>query len=199
MLEMILLLGATVLISLSGVMMPGPVTAGAIAKGAKDKKAGIKIAMGHGLVEFPIIALVALGLTFIASWEAKAVIGVVGGVLLIYLGYQLFQPIEKEEEHFPYSPTLVGIMTSVANPYFFIWWATVGAALITRALKYGVWFLAIFAVVHWSCDLMWDSFLTYSSHSTLDYWYKHRRKVFALCGGIMVIFGVWFIVSPFLS
>ncbi|MGM0510061.1 MAG: LysE family transporter [Thermoplasmatota archaeon] len=198
MLEPLLLLGATVVISLSGVMMPGPVTAGAIAKGAEDKKAGIKIAMGHALVEFPTIALVAFGLTFIASWEAKAVIGVVGGALLIYLGYRLFQPIEKEEEHFPYSPALVGIMTSVANPYFFIWWATVGAALITRALQYGVLFLAIFSVVHWSCDLMWDSFLTYSSHSTLDYWEEHRRKVFAVCGGIMLVFGVWFIVSPFL-
>ncbi len=198
MLEPLLLLGATVVISLSGVMMPGPVTAGAIAKGAEDKKAGIKIAMGHALVEFPTIALVAFGLTFIASWEAKAIIGVVGGALLIYLGYQLFQPLEKEDEHFPYSPALVGIMTSVANPYFFIWWATVGAALITRALQYGVLFLVIFAVVHWSCDLMWDSFLTYSSHSTLDYWDKHRRKVFAVCGAVMLIFGVWFIASPFL-
>lgn len=196
--EPLLLLGATVVISLSGVMMPGPVTAGAIAKGAEDKKAGVKIAVGHAMVEFPIIALVALGLTFIASWEAKAVIGVVGGVLLIYLGIQLFRPVKKEEKRFPYSATMVGIMTSVANPYFFIWWATVGAALITRALKYGVLFLIIFAVVHWSCDLMWDSFLTFSSHGTLDYWQKHRRKVFAVCGAIMLVFGVWFIVSPFI-
>lgn len=196
--EPLLILGATVVISLSGVMMPGPVTAGAIAKGAKDKKAGIKIALGHALVEFPIIALVALGLTFIASWEAKAVIGVVGGVLLLYFGYQLFKPVDEGDEHFPYSPTIVGVVTSAANPYFFVWWATVGAALITRALQYGVFFLIIFSIVHWSCDLMWDSFLTYSSHSTLDYWKKHRRKVFAVCGGIMIIFGIWFIVSPFM-
>ncbi|MBS3816012.1 MAG: LysE family transporter [Candidatus Thermoplasmatota archaeon] len=196
--EALALLGATVVISLSGVMMPGPVTAGAIAKGAEDKKAGIKIALGHALIEFPIIALVAVGLTFIASWEAKAVIGVVGGILLIYLGIQLFRPIDEEEKRFPYKPTMVGVITSAANPYFFIWWATVGAALITRALEYGVLFLVVFAIVHWSCDLMWDSFLTLSSHSTLDYWHKHRRKVFAACGAIMLIFGVWFIVSPFI-
>jgi len=198
MLEPLLLLGATVVISLSGVMMPGPVTAGAIAKGAEDKKAGIKIALGHGLVEFPMIAAVALGLTFIASWEAKAVIGVTGGILLIYLGIQLFKPVEKEEARFPYPSTMVGVLTSAANPYFFIWWATVGAALITRALEYGVLFLIIFAVVHWSCDLAWDTFLTYSSHGTLDHWERHSRKVFALCGGLMLIFGVWFIVSPFI-
>ncbi len=198
MLEPLLLLGATVVISLSGVMMPGPVTAGAIAKGAEDKKAGIKIALGHGLVEFPIIAVVALGLTFIASWEAKAVIGVTGGILLIYLGTQLFKPVEKEEARFPYPSTTVGVVTSAANPYFFIWWATVGAALITRALEYGVLFLIIFAVVHWSCDLVWDSFLTYSSHGTLDHWERHSRKVFAFCGAMMLIFGVWFIVSPFI-
>lgn len=198
MLEALLLLGATVVISLSGVMMPGPVTAGAIAKGAEDKKAGVKIALGHAMVEFPIIAFVAVGLTFIASWEAKAVIGVVGGVLLIYLGIQLFRPVDEEEERFPYRPTIVGVMTSAANPYFFVWWATVGAALITRALQYCVLFFVVFAVVHWSCDLLWDSFLTFSSHSNLDHWQKHRRKVFAICGGIMLVFGVWFIVSPFL-
>ncbi|MBS3789510.1 MAG: LysE family transporter [Candidatus Thermoplasmatota archaeon] len=196
--EPIALLGATVFISLSGVMMPGPVTAGAIAKGAEDKKAGVKIALGHAVVEFPIIALVAVGLTFIATWEAKAVIGVIGGILLIYLGIQLFKPVEEGEKKFPYPPTIVGVVTSAANPYFFIWWATVGAALITRALEFGVWFLIVFAVVHWSCDLIWDSFLTFSSHGTLKYWEKHRRKVFGVCGGIMLIFGVWFIVSPFL-
>ncbi|MFP4001613.1 MAG: LysE family transporter, partial [Thermoplasmata archaeon] len=119
MLDALALLGATVVISLSGVMMPGPVTAGAIAKGAEDKKAGIKIALGHALVEFPIIALVALGLTFIASWEAKAAIGVGGGILLIYLGVQLFKPVEEGEKRFPYRPTIVGVITSAANPYFF--------------------------------------------------------------------------------
>ncbi len=195
--EALFLLGATVVISLSGVMMPGPVTAGAIAKGAEDKKAGIKIALGHAFVEFPVIALVAVGLTFIASWEAKAVIGVVGGALLVYLGIQLFKPVENEEKRFPYSPTIVGVMTSAANPYFFIWWATVGAALITRALEFGVLFLMVFAVVHWSCDLVWDTFLTYSSHSTLDHLYKHRRGVFAACGALTLIFGLWFIISPF--
>lgn len=198
MLGPLLLLGATVVISLSGVMMPGPVTAGAIAKGAEDKKAGIKIALGHGLVEFPTIALVYFGLTFFATSIAKMVIGVVGGILLIYLGIQLFKPIDEGEEHFPYRASVVGIVTSVANPYFFVWWATVGATLITRALQYGVVFLGIFAVVHWSCDLIWDSFLTVSSHGTLDYWYKHRRKVFGVCGAIKVIFGIWFIASPFI-
>jgi len=198
MLEPLFLLGTTVAISLSGVMMPGPVTAGAITKGAEDKKAGVKIALGHAIIEFPIIALVAFGLTFIATWSVKATIGVVGGILLIYLGIQLFKPIEEEEKRFPYPSTVVGVVTSGANPYFFIWWATVGGALISRALEYGVLFLVIFAVVHWSCDLLWYSFLSYSSNKTLEYWYKHRKKVFGLCGALMVGFGAWFIVSPFI-
>ncbi len=198
MLEPLLLLGATIVISLSGVMMPGPVTAGAIAKGAEDKKAGIKIALGHGLVEFPIIAIVALGLTFITAWEVKATIGVVGGLLLIYMGAQLFKPVEDEAKRFPYSPATVGFITSAANPYFFIWWATVGAALISRALEFGILLLILLAVIHWSCDLVWYSFLSFSSHSTLDHWEKHSRKVFAACGLLMAVFGVWFIVSPFI-
>ncbi len=198
MLEPLLLLGTTVVISLSGVMMPGPVTAGAITKGAEDKKAGVKIALGHALVEFPLIALVAFGLTFMATWSVKATIGVVGGLLMIYMGVQLFMPVKEEEKRFPYPSTLVGVVTSGGNPYFLIWWATVGGALISRALEYGVLFLVLFAVVHWSCDLAWYSFLSFSSNRTLEYWYEHRRKIFGLCGALMVVFGVWFIVSPFL-
>jgi len=198
MLEPLILLGTTVVISLSGVMMPGPVTAGAITKGAEDKKAGVKIALGHALVEFPLIALVAFGVTFMATWSVKATIGVVGGLLMIYMGIQLFIPLEEKEKRSPYPSTLVGVVTSGGNPYFLIWWATVGGALISRALEYGVLFLVVFAVVHWSCDLPWFSFLSFSSNRTLKHWYEHRRKVFGLCGALMVVFGVWFILSPFL-
>ena len=45
-------------ISLSGVMLPGPLTAATIAKGYNDKNAGVMIGIGHGIVEIPIIALI---------------------------------------------------------------------------------------------------------------------------------------------
>ena len=43
---------SVVLISLSGVLMPGPLFAVTLKKAAKSKTAGALIAVGHGIVEF---------------------------------------------------------------------------------------------------------------------------------------------------
>jgi threonine/homoserine/homoserine lactone efflux protein len=47
-----LFLSSVVLISMSGVLMPGPLFAVTIEKASKHKTAGVLIALGHGVVEF---------------------------------------------------------------------------------------------------------------------------------------------------
>ena len=55
-------LGSVAVISLSGVMMPGPMFAVTVAKSYKSQSAGIKIALGHALVEIPVMLLIYFGL-----------------------------------------------------------------------------------------------------------------------------------------
>ncbi|GAH55236.1 unnamed protein product, partial [marine sediment metagenome] len=57
-----LFLFSAVGISLTGVMLPGPLTAATIAKGYGDKNAGALIAVGHAVIEIPLIAAIYLGL-----------------------------------------------------------------------------------------------------------------------------------------
>ena len=57
---LLLFLGQVVVISLSGVMAPGPVTAAAIGMGARSRYAGMLLAIGHGIVEFPLMILIVL-------------------------------------------------------------------------------------------------------------------------------------------
>jgi threonine/homoserine/homoserine lactone efflux protein len=190
-------------ISLSGVMMPGPVFAATIAKGYKDKNAGIQIALGHGVVEFPLIAVIGLGLgTSFANTGVMLTIGLAGGMVLIYIGYNMIvmrKEVDETEEFLPYHPIIVGILTSVSNPYFFLWWATVGLVLIAMALGFGILALVLFAVIHWTCDLLWDYFVSFTVFKSKRLWSeKGHNVVFGICGAIMVIFGVWFIVSPVL-
>ena len=59
--ELVLFLGKVIMISLSGVMAPGPVTAVVIASGARNRYAGILMALGHGIVEFPLMIVIVLG------------------------------------------------------------------------------------------------------------------------------------------
>lgn len=197
--------GLVVFISLSGVMTPGPVFAAAVAKGYKDKNAGIKIALGHGVVEFPLMAVIAL-IGFKASewFEEPAVglvIGVVGGSLLLYLGANMIRTrrsiADGGDGALPYGATAAGAMTTSANPYFFLWWATVGAILVFNAQWFGPMVVVVFAVVHWSCDLAWYSFTSYTVFRTKHLWTPTVHEVvFGVCGALMLVFGVYFIVGP---
>jgi threonine/homoserine/homoserine lactone efflux protein len=96
-------------ISLSGVMMPGPVTAGTIAKGYKNKNAGMQIAVGHAFVEFPLVAAIGLGLgPLFENREVMIIIGLVGGLVLLYIGYNMIKmrkDVDKTENYLPYHPS----------------------------------------------------------------------------------------------
>lgn len=194
----------TAFISLSGVMMPGPVFAGTVAKGYKNKNAGMQIALGHGVVEFPLIGIIGLGLgSFFENQMVMIAIGLVGGSVLLYIGYNMIRmrkEVEKSEKYLPYHPIIVGVITTITNPYFFLWWATVGLLLIAMALGFGLLAFIIFAVIHWLCDFLWDYFVSFTVFKSKKLWSeKGHNIVFGICGAIMIIFGVWFIISPGLS
>ncbi len=189
-------------ISLSGVMLPGPLTAATIAKGYREQNAGIFIALGHAVIELPLMALIYFGFAhFFASPEAKKVIGLAGGLMLIAMGSVVLRNIKKaqgEAADLPYNSLVTGIMMTGANPYFFLWWATIGIALIATAAEFGIWGLVVFAVVHWSCDLVWEQFISMSVFRTKHLWtQKVQRIVFGVCALVLVGFGVWFCVSVF--
>jgi threonine/homoserine/homoserine lactone efflux protein len=189
-------------ISLSGVMLPGPLTAATIAKGYREQNAGIFIALGHAVIELPLMALIYFGFAhFFASPEAKKVIGLAGGLMLIAMGSVVVWNIKKaqgEAADLPYNSLVTGIMMTGANPYFFLWWATIGIALIATAAEFGIWGLVVFAVVHWSCDLVWEQFISMSVFRTKHLWtQKVQRIVFGVCALVLVGFGVWFCVSVF--
>ncbi len=201
MLEVLAFLGVTVFISLSGVMMPGPVFAAALAKGEENRFAGSLISVGHGIVEFPLIAIIALGMSwFITAREFRIVVGIIGGAVLLYMALGVMRDILKRKEErmednpFPYPPVLLGIITTATNPYFLLWWATAGAALVMLAMSFGTVVLVIFAVVHWSCDFVWYTFLSFSAGKMSEY-PKASRYIMLVSGGIMAVFGVWFVVS----
>jgi threonine/homoserine/homoserine lactone efflux protein len=90
--NMPLFLASVVSMSLSGVMMPGPVTAVTIANGAKHKSAGALIAVGHGLVEIPLIVLIYFGFAHLLELSGvKIGVGLAGGLVLIWMALQVFR------------------------------------------------------------------------------------------------------------
>ena len=193
---------SAIFISITGVMTPGPLFAAAVAKGYKDERAGIKIALGHGLVEFPLMALIIASLDYIFENDmVKLGIGLVGGTLLLFLGASMIRSrkmvVGGEHEYIPYNSVVAGALTSLSNPYFLLWWATVGAVLILNAEYFGPIIVVVFAVVHWSCDLAWYTFTSFVVFRTKHLWTPLVHEViFGACGVIMVVFGVYFLVGP---
>jgi len=190
-----------VVISLSGVMMPGPVTAAAIGMGTRSRYAGALIAVGHGVVEFPLMILIVLGVGRILKLPtAQIVIGLAGGVFLLIMAIQMLKSLrsaEKQETKVTKSaPMLAGIILSAGNPYFLLWWATIGLALATTATGIGIWAFVLFAIVHWLCDLVWLSALSWASFKgSRLLGPRSQRIVLLICSVFLLVFGVVFIYT----
>jgi threonine/homoserine/homoserine lactone efflux protein len=189
-----------VLISLSGVMAPGPLTVVVVGKGARSPHAGAMIAVGHGLVEFPLMALIVVGLAPILKHvTVSAAIGLAGGVVLLWMGYGLLRSLRGAQgrpEERAASPLMAGMLMSAGNPYFIVWWATVGATLVFRAWEFGVWQLVVFAVIHWSLDLTWYFALsTASFRGTRLLGTRFLQGVSLVAGVVLLFFGVRFVVD----
>jgi threonine/homoserine/homoserine lactone efflux protein len=189
----------TIIISLTGVMAPGAVTAATLAHGSRHRWAGVWIAVGHGIVEIPLIFLLILGLgTVLKTDTAKITIGVIGGTFLVYLGIMtLREPVSAgpdTKKSRTGGPMLTGLVLSATNPYFLFWWATVGLNLALQARDLGAWALVIFAAVHWSCDLVWLTILSMTAfHGTNILSLKVQKWILAFCGAAMAAFGLKFL------
>jgi len=195
-----LFLLSTIFISLTGVMMPGPVFAVTVAKGYREKIAGALIAFGHGVIEFPLMVLIYSGFArFFAFSTTKVAISLIGGLMLIYMGIEMFKAKGRTQEegkgNLKYGSFMAGVMTTCANPYFFLWWGTIGAALIMTATIFGPMGFLLFAVTHWLCDFIWDLFVSVTIFRSRRLWSKKVHEiVFGACAVVLIGFGVWFIV-----
>ncbi len=192
----------TVGISLTGVLLPGPLTVATITKGYNDQNAGYLIGIGHGIIEIPIIALIYFGFaSFISAPEVKKVIGVIGGLFLIFMGWMVLRSLGKKLGNgadLPYKPLVTGMVMTGANPYFFLWWATVGLSLISISVEFGVAGLLAFVGVHWLCDIGWVQIISLTVFKTKRFWTSRVRKiVFGVCALVLMGFGIWWGVSVF--
>lgn len=190
-------------VSLTGVMFPGPMTAATIGRGYSDKHAGAWITAGHAVIEIPLIAAIYFGLGhFIDSPQVEMGIYLAGGLMLLYLGARMFRVTGAATEAvggLPGNSFITGIVITGTNPAFYIWWATVGAVLITGAARFGLIGVILFTTVHLPCDLAWSELISVSTFKSRRRWTQRvRRIVFGVCALILVGFGVWFCLSAFL-
>ncbi len=199
--ELLLFLLTVFGISLSGALAPGPVTAAAIGMGSRNRFAGTLMALGHGLIEFPLMVLLIFGVgRFLRLTSVEIAIGLIGGGFLVFMAIQMFREFGTagggDSQVTRRGPMMAGILLTGGNPYFLIWWATVGLTLITNARGFGAWAFVLFALAHWSCDLVWLTTLSWTSFKgSAILGPRSRRMVLAVCAAAMYGFGLYFVAQ----
>ncbi len=197
---MLAALGTVVITSLSGVMMPGPMFTVTLAKSLKSPWAGVMVSLGHAVVEVPLILLVYFGLVdFFQNDVVKLVLSVLGGGMILWMGFDLFRArrkIAREGRDTSYNAFVAGILMSALNPFFLVWWVTVGSLLlVTFVDAVGTWGLPFFIIVHWLCDLVWLSIVSFVIFRTHSFWgQKVQEWVFIVLSLALLYFGGQFIV-----
>jgi threonine/homoserine/homoserine lactone efflux protein len=182
-------------------MTPGPVTAATIGMGARSRYAGPLIAIGHGVIEFPLMILIVLGMDrLLKSTATQITIGLAGGMLLLIMAIQMLRSLKSAENQEAKAtksvPVATGIILSAGNPYFLLWWATVGLTLATTATQLGIWAFALFAVVHWLCDLVWLWALSWASFKgSVLLGPRSQQILLLICSAALLGFGLFFIYN----
>jgi len=198
--EILPVLLGIVVISLSGVMMPGPMFAITLAKSFRSPWAGAWIALGHAVIEVPLILLIYFGFArFFENNTLRLVLSILGGGMIVWMGIGMFRArleVTGEGSDIPHSAFTAGIITSGLNPLFLVWWATTGTMLVMRFVDFGVGGLTLFIIVHWLCDLLWLSLVSVLVYRTHALWGKRVQEwVFIAASLLLMGFGIWFVVS----
>ena len=197
---MLPILLSVAIISFSGVMMPGPMLAVTLAKSYKSPWTGIWLSIGHAVIEVPLILLIYFGFAqFFQVTVVRLALSVAGSGMIIWMGWSMFRArseVARKGKDLPYNAFTAGILTSVFNPFFLVWWATIGSMLIMRILEFGTMGLIVFMLVHWLCDLAWLTLVSNVIYRTHAFWNQRVQEwLFIACSLLLVGFGIWFLVS----
>lgn len=156
------------IVGFSGAMMPGPLLTVTINESARRGfKAGPLIVLGHAILELALVIGLFLGLSrVIQNPVFGAAIGLVGGALLLWMGFDMAKnawrgtlslDLDVTDKKVMMGPVLLGIVISISNPYWSLWWAGIGMTYITKAWVLGLAGIGAFYTGHIMADLIWYS------------------------------------------
>jgi threonine/homoserine/homoserine lactone efflux protein len=192
-----------IVVSASGVMAPGPLFAANISYGLRDGvKSGIKMAIGHTIVEFPLVILLGIGVFSLEIFpEFRILISIFGAITLFAFAFmQIKTVLQKKEDTISnpkQGPLVTGIALSALNPFFIIWWLTIGFKLISDAML--IWAftgILIVFVMHIWMDFVWLGGISFLASKSSQIISNRNYKVLMIVLSLMLVyFGITFLVD----
>lgn len=153
-------------VGFSGAIMPGPLLTVNIQESyQRGWTAGPLMVLGHAILETVLVVGLMLGLDRLISQSiTQGIVGLVGGAVLLWMAWGMLLNGGKEglslENRAELTgkrmhPVLAGAVVSLSNPYWSLWWATIGLGLMVHAKTWGTMGLALFLIGHLMADLVW--------------------------------------------
>lgn len=207
--ELIYIAGTAFVVAFSGAMMPGPLLTVTITETVRRGFiAGPLLILGHGVLELALILALVFGLAaFLTLDIVGKLVALIGGAFLIWMGFGMARDVYRGRISLEIirgdqraggtrgmHPVLAGILVSLANPYWILWWATIGLGYITLSLKQGTAGVASFFGGHIMADLIWYSLISAAvvgGGRMLNV--KVFRAVILVCGVFLVFLGGSFV------
>lgn len=205
--DLAFIFGTSLGVGFSGAVTPGPLFTFTVAEAAhRGARAGPLIVLGHAILELALLIALGLGLSRVLSNGAVvAAVSLVGGVALVAFGAAMGHSTRTARlslhgsargSTFRLHPVVAGVVASASNPFWTVWWATIGLAYLTRASAYGLAGTATFYAGHILSDLTWFggvALLVATGRRFLrDPAY---RVLIGVCGLFLIGLGVYFIVD----
>ena len=192
-----------IIVSVSGVMAPGPLFAANVSYGLKGGvKTGIKMAIGHTIVELPLVILLGIGVFSLEIFpEFRTIISILGAItLFVFATLQIKTALRKEKTKISnpkQGPLVAGILLSALNPFFIIWWLSIGFKLISDAMiLWSFGGILIMFVLHIWMDFVWLGAVSFFASKSSGILSNRNYKVLMLgISGMLVYFGITFLIE----
>jgi threonine/homoserine/homoserine lactone efflux protein len=193
-------------VALSGAMMPGPLLTVTISESTRRGiSAGPLLIAGHAILELLLVIALLLGLGPLLKNEIFfVVIAFAGGLIMLWMAWGMFRSLPtlsvsySGESIAKNNLILSGALMSLVNPYWIIWWATIGIGYIVLSQKLGFWGVALFYLGHITGDLLWYSAISIAvGKGKRLFTDRVYRILIGVCGIFLVGFSVYLVVSGF--
>lgn len=199
-----------ILVTSSGALPPGPLFFATISHGSRSgAKSGLVFSVAHTLIEFTLVMLLACGLLTVANEPTvKLVVRVAGGIALLVFGAMQIRESLVSKFGEPTSERaasrnllLIGLTLTGLNPFFIVWWLTVGAQLIIISLEFAsLAGVVLMYVCHVWMDYAWLTAVAYFARVGTNVagakWYRIAMILF---GPALVCFGLLSLYQAYLT
>ncbi|MCL4377748.1 MAG: LysE family translocator [Actinobacteria bacterium] len=214
--EIIQIFFGSLVVAFSGALVPGPMFTLVVTSAArKGFRTSLFIVIGHAILELAVVISFYLGvLKYLNKPTILNIISLLGGIFLLFMGINILISIFRKKIKLDLDPDIQkgslsrkssiatagnGILISLANPYWYIWWLSIGAAFMLKSVKFNITGISTFYIGHISADFIWYLFIGFIV-STGRRFLSQKVYVWVLiaCSLFLFYLGIKFILDFFI-